>query len=173
MNVNNTTEPTLSLIAAVSENGVIGRAGRMPWHLPADLAHFKRMTMGKPIVMGRHTFEAIGRPLPGRRNVVVSRRADFAAAGVDVAPDLAAALELGADAHEIMVIGGGELYRAALPLAQRIYLTRVHANVEGDTRFPALSAGEWRETAREERPADKKNPWALSFVTLERTGAGR
>lgn len=167
------TGPHVALVAAVAENGVIGRGGRMPWHLPADLAHFKRLTMGKPIVMGRRTFEAIGRALPGRRSIVVSRRAGFAPAGVEVARDLAAALALAGDAGEVMVIGGGELYRAALPRAERIYLTRVHGAFEGDTRFPELAAGEWRECAREERAPDEKNRWALSFVTLERAEAGR
>lgn len=173
MTVSKTSGPTLSLVAAVAENGVIGRGGAMPWHLPADLAHFKRTTMGKPIVMGRHTFEAIGRPLPGRRNIVVSGRPGFAPEGVEVAPDLAAALALTGDAEEVMVIGGGTLYRAALPLARRIYLTRVHGEFEGDTRFPDLAPADWRESAREERRADDRNPWPLSFVTLERMDAGR
>jgi len=158
----------ISLIAAVTDNGVIGRGGGMPWHLPADLAHFKRTTQGKPIVMGRKTFEAIGRPLPGRRNIVVSRRSGFAPAGVETAGSLADALALAGDAEEVMVIGGGELYREALPLARRLYLTRIHAAIEGDTRFPELDPADWRETGREERPADERNDHALSFVTLER-----
>ncbi len=160
--------PDVSLIVAADENNVIGRGGAMPWHLPADLAHFKRITMGKPIVMGRRTFEAIGRALPGRRSIVVSRSADFAAPGVEHAASLEAALALAGDAEEVMVIGGGELYRAALPLAQRIYLTRVHAKIEGDTFFPELDDSMWKETARENRAADEKNAYALTFMTLER-----
>ncbi|MGH8224698.1 MAG: type 3 dihydrofolate reductase [Gammaproteobacteria bacterium] len=161
----------IALVAAVAENGVIGRGGEMPWHLPADLAHFKRITMGKPIVMGRRTFEAIGRALPGRRNIVVSRNADFKASGVERAANLEAALALADDAEEVMVIGGGELYRAALPFAQRIHLTRIQAKIEGDTFFPEFDASEWHETAREERTADEKNAYTLTFLTLERKQA--
>lgn len=158
----------IALVAAVAENGVIGREGTMPWHLPADLAHFKRITMGKPIVMGRRTFEAIGRALPGRRNIVVSRNADFKAPGIERAANLEAALALTGDVEEVMVIGGGELYRAALPLAHRIHLTRIQAKIEGDTSFPDFDTSEWHETAREERTADEKNAYALTFLTLER-----
>ncbi|MGH8271353.1 MAG: type 3 dihydrofolate reductase [Gammaproteobacteria bacterium] len=161
----------VALVAAVAENGVIGRGGVMPWHLPADLAHFKRITMGKPIVMGRRTFEAIGRALPGRRNIVVTRAAEFSAPGVERAASPEEALALAGDAAEVMVIGGAELYRAALPLARRIYLTRVHAEVAGDTFFPELDDREWRELAREKRAADEKNACALTFLTLERKQA--
>lgn len=160
--------PVLSLIVAASENGVIGRAGGMPWHLPADLGHFRRTTMGKPIIMGRRTFESIGRALPGRRNIVVSRRGAFARAGIEAAASLAGALALAGDAPEVMVTGGAALYRAALPGARRIYLTRVHANVEGDTYFPELAEDEWRELSRERRAPDEKNPCAVSFIVLER-----
>ncbi len=160
--------PTISLVVAAGENGAIGKDGTMPWHLPADLAHFKRITMGKPIVMGRRTFEAIGRALPGRRNIVVSRRRAFSVSGAETATSLEAALALAGDAPEVMVIGGGELYRAALPLAHRIYLTRVHATPGGDAFFPELSGAEWRETAREEYAADEANRHALSFLVLER-----
>lgn len=161
----------LSLIVAASENNVIGAAGGMPWHLPADLKHFKATTMGKPIVMGRRTFEAIGRALPGRRSIVVTRNASFSAPGVETAASLEAALELTGEAEEIMVTGGGELYRAALPLAQRIYLTRIHATVEGDTFFPELTPSDWHEVAHEDYAPDEKNAHTLSFITLERLPA--
>ncbi len=124
------------LVAAVAENGVIGQGGVMPWHLPADLAHFKRVTWGHPILMGRRTFEAIGRALPGRRNIVLTRDPDFSAPGIETASSLEQALERIGEAAQVMVIGGAELYRIALPLAQRIYLTRIHASPEGDTFFP-------------------------------------
>lgn len=159
----------VSLLVAAAENGVIGKDGAMPWHLPADLALFKRITMGKPIVMGRRTFEAIGRALPGRRNIVVTRNAEFEAPGAENAVSLEAALAIASDAEEVMVIGGGEVYRAALPLADRIYLTRIHARIEGDTFFPEPNAAEWREVSRESRAADEKNACALSFVILERS----
>ena len=169
--VNHAAVPELSLVAAVAENGVIGRGRAMPWHLPADLAHFKRVTLGKPIVMGRRTYEAIGRPLPGRRNIVVTRSPGFVGAGVESAAGLTEAIALTRDVEEIMVIGGGELYAAALPIACRIYLTRVHAAVAGDTHFPEFDPAEWEEVAREERAADEKNAFALTFLVLERRNA--
>jgi dihydrofolate reductase len=158
----------LSLIAAVAENRVIGRGGALPWHLPDELAHFKRSTLGKPVLMGRHTFVSIGRPLPGRANVVVSRTAGFAPAGVAVAPDLDAALALAAGAPEAVVIGGALLYREALPRADRIYLTRVHARPEGDAFFPELDPREWRESLVAEHPADARHAHAFSIHLLER-----
>ncbi len=158
------------LVAAVAENGMIGRNGAMPWRLPADLAHFKRVTMGHPIVMGRRTYEAIGRALPGRRNIVVTRNPRFSAPGVEAAASLERALALAGDAEQVMVIGGAELYRAALPLANRIHLTRVHARPEGDTRFPELDASEWREVSCRTRPTDPDNAFGLSFIELQRVG---
>lgn len=161
------------LVAAVAENGVIGSDGRMPWHLSADLAHFKRVTWGYPVLMGRRTFEAIGRALPGRRNVVLTRNTSFAPLGVETAANLDEALALAGDCRRVMVIGGAELYRAALPLARRIYLTRVHARPEGDTFFPVLDASEWRQVACTTHPADSTSPEALSFIELERARGGR
>ncbi|MDE2070335.1 MAG: dihydrofolate reductase [Gammaproteobacteria bacterium] len=158
----------LSLIVAIGENHEIGRHGRMPWHLPADLKRFKALTLGKPIIMGRKTFDAIGKPLPERRNIVVTRNSAFSAPGCEIAASLTDALVLAAGAREIMLIGGGELYREALPRAQRIYLTRVHARFEADTFFPMLDQTDWRETAREDHAADERNPFAYSFITLER-----
>ncbi len=160
--------PRVTLVVAATNDGVIGRDGGMPWHLPADLAHFKRVTMGHPIVMGRRTYASIGRALPGRLNVVVTRDRSFSAAGVTVAHSLDEALSACGDAAEAMVIGGGELYREALPRATRVHLTRIDAELDGDTRFPALDPAVWVETGRDERPPDERNAFPLSFVTLER-----
>lgn len=158
----------LSLIVAVGEHHEIGKNGKMPWHLPADLKHFKALTLGKPVIMGRKTFAAIAKPLPQRRNIVVTRQHDYHAAGCEVAHSLADALVLASGEPEIMVIGGAEIYREALPRAQRIYLTRVHARFEADTFFPAFDPDEWRETVREDHAADERNHFAYSFVTLVR-----
>ncbi len=157
----------LSLVVAAGENNEIGKSGRMPWHLPADLKHFKALTLGKPVIMGRKTFEAIGKPLPGRRNIVVSRRPGYNAPGCKVTPSFTDALVQAAGVAEIMVIGGGEIYREALPRAQRIYLTRVHAHFDADTFFPAIEPMSWREVSREDHPADVQNTHAYSFVMLE------
>lgn len=156
------------LVAAVAENGVIGQGGVMPWHLPADLAHFKRVTWGHPILMGRRTFEAIGRALPGRRNIVLTRDPDFSAPGIETAASLERALERIGEATQVMVIGGAELYRIALPLAQRIYLTRIHARPEGDTFFPDLVPAQWCQVECKTHPTDKFHPYALSFIELRR-----
>jgi dihydrofolate reductase len=158
----------LSLIVAVGENNEIGKAGQMPWHLPADLKHFKTLTLGKPVIMGRRTYEAIGKPLPGRRNIVVSRDPGYSASGCEVSPSFTDALVRAAGAAEIMVIGGGEIYREALPRAQRIYLTRVHGHFDADTFFPIIDPSEWRQIAHEEHEVDARNAWPCSFVTLER-----
>ncbi|MCG9098967.1 dihydrofolate reductase [Laribacter hongkongensis] len=141
-----TQYPPLALIAARARNGVIGLDNRMPWHLPEDLAYFKRVTLGKPVVMGRKTFESIGRPLPGRLNIVVTRNPDWQAAGVQVAHSLDAALALAAAAapEEIMLIGGAELYRQALPQADVLYLTEIDAEFAGDAFFPEVDLARWR-----------------------------
>lgn len=159
----------LALIAAVARNGLIGRGGELPWHIPADLQFFKAATMGKPMIMGRRTFESIGRALPGRTSIVVTRNAGFAAAGVEVADGLDRALELAAQtgADEVMVIGGGEIYAAALPRADRLYLTEVHIDAEGDVYFPGFDRTQWRELSRDDHAADGATP-AYSFVVLER-----
>jgi dihydrofolate reductase len=157
----------LTAVFAASENNVIGRDNAMPWHLPADLAHFKRVTMGKPILMGRRTYESIGRALPGRRNLVLSRR-EFSAPGVETVRSVDEALALVAGEPELVNIGGAEAFRLTLPRTGRIYLTRIHAVLEGDTYLPELPASQWREVACEERAADERNPYALSFITLER-----
>jgi dihydrofolate reductase len=158
----------LSLIAAMADNRVIGHENRLPWHLPADLQHFKAITLGKPVLMGRKTWESLGRPLPGRTNIVITRDAGYVAEGCVVAHSLEEAVRAAGEAAEIMVIGGAQLYRQALPLADTIYLTLVHAEFQGDTRFPDWQPKEWRETARIDHAADDRNPHAYSFITLER-----
>ncbi len=161
----------IAMIACMARDGVIGKDNRMPWHLPADLKHFKAVTLGKPVVMGRKTYESIGRPLPGRHNIVISRQADYAPDGVTVVADIEAALTAAGEVEEVMIIGGGQLYAAMLPRAQRLYLTRVALTVEGDTRFPRLDEEEWQELACEQRAADEANPYPMEFVTLARIGA--
>jgi dihydrofolate reductase len=157
----------ISLIVAVAENGVIGRDGDLPWRIPADLKFFKDTTTGHPIVMGRKTHQSIGRALPGRKNIVVTRDPDFVGDDIDVVGDLEAALAAAGDADEVMVIGGAQIYALALSRATRIYLTEVHIAADGDTRFPPLDDSGWQETAREDHPAEGDAP-AFSFVTLER-----
>ena len=167
---------TLAIIVACAENGVIGRNNALPWHLSEDLRYFKRVTLGKPIVMGRKTFESIGRPLPGRTNIVISRNPDFSADGVKVVSTLDAALELAESialidgAEELMVIGGAQIYAEALPSAERLYLTEVHAEVEGDAYLPEIDWSEWREVRRERHEAMEPNPYDYSFVVFERCG---
>lgn len=158
---------SLSLIVAVAKNGVIGRGGDLPWRIPADLGFFKQTTMGKPIVMGRKTWESIGRPLPGRTNIVITRDPHYEASGAAVVGDLEMALVAAGDAPEVMIIGGAQVYAKALPRATRVYLTEVHARPDGDTHLPEFSKAEWREIAREDHVAEGETP-AFSFVTLER-----
>jgi len=158
---------TVSLIAAVAANGVIGRNGGLPWRLKDDMAYFARMTMGKPVVMGRKTYESIPaafRPLKGRRNIVVTRDPAWQAGEVDVAGSLADALALAGDG-EVMVAGGGQVYAEALPLAHRLYLTEVHAAVEGDSVFPRINKNEWREVSRE---AHSEENWTYDWVVYAR-----
>ena len=158
----------ISIIVAVSANNVIGDEGGLPWELPEDLRRFKQVTMGKPMIMGRETYDSIGRALPGRKNIVLTRQDDFAAEGCEVVTSIDAALEAAGDAEEIMVIGGGEIYRQFLPTADRIYLTRVQGEVEGDTRFPELDMDEWDVVAVEEYPAVDDREFAFDIETLDR-----
>ena len=159
----------VSQIVAVGLKNEIGKDGKMPWHLPADLRHFKRNTLGKPVLMGRKTLEAIGRPLPERRNLVLTRDAGFRAPGCETVASLDAAMAAVAGVPELMVIGGGEIYRLAWPMADRIYLTRIQSGVEGaDTFFPKLELGQWREVSREEHRADEKNPFDYAFLVFDR-----
>ena len=160
--------PLVSLVVAAAAGDVIGVDNRLPWHLPQDLRRFRDITLGKPIVMGRRTHESIGRPLPGRRNIVLSRRPGYAAEGCEAADGLDAALVLAGDAEEVMVIGGAALYREALPLAGRIYLTRLHRPFAGDTRFPSLDNVDWRAVEREDFPAGGERELGYSYLTLER-----
>lgn len=161
----------ISCIAALTPDLVIGQNNALPWHLPADLRHFKTISLGKPIVMGRKTWESIGRPLPGRRNIVLSRDPGFAPAGCEVFRALQQVIDLAESASEpseIMVIGGAEVYRLLLPHSQRVYLTWVEAKIQGDAWFPALAWNAWREISREEHPADDKNLYPYTFSVLER-----
>ncbi len=160
--------PLVALLAAVADNGVIGRDDRLPWHLPDDLKRFKALTMGKPILMGRRTFDSIGKPLPGRTNLVLTRSLEWSTPGAVVVHSLDEAVARAGAAAELVVIGGAEVYRLTLPRARRIYLTRVHSRVEGDTLFPALDESEWREVAREEHPRDERHAYSMSFCVLER-----
>lgn len=158
----------LSLVVAMTQNRVIGRDNGLPWHLPDDLKFFKRITLGKPILMGRNTFESIGRPLPGRYNIVITHNPDYRAEGCTIVYSLEKALEAAKPAQEVMVIGGASLYRQSLPMADRIYLTLIQAKMPGDTWFPQLDYREWREKWREEHSADVKHHHAFSFILLER-----
>lgn len=160
--------PALVLVAAVADNGVIGRDNRLPWHLPADLAHFRRLTLDRPILMGRRTWESLPGPLARRRHLVLSRDPDFRAAGATVVPSLDAALAAAGSVAELMVIGGASLYAAALPLARRLQLTLVHAEIPGDVRFPPWDPADWRELARATHPVDDRHAFAMTFLTLER-----
>ncbi len=158
----------ISLIVAASINNVIGVQGQLPWRLSGDLKRFKALTMGKPIVMGRRTWESIGRALPGRQNIVVTRQTGFRADGCDVVASTDAAIDAAGDAEEVMIIGGGEIYRQFLPLADRIYLTRVKVELQGDADFPSLDEGEWTVAAEEDYDADASNEYAVSYLLLTR-----
>ncbi len=158
----------ISIIAALAENRVIGVNNTLPWRLPNDLKHFRRLTTGHAIVMGRKNYESIGKPLPERTNIIVTRNRDYRASGCLIAHSLDDALALAKGDPEIFVIGGAEIYREALPLADRLYLTQVHSAVEGDTFFPEINDNAWKETAREQHAADEKHAYAYSFVVLER-----
>lgn len=158
----------LTIVVAASANNVIGRRGSLPWRLPEDMQRFRRLTMGKPLLMGRRTHQSIGRPLPGRRNIVISRQPGLEIAGCDVAGTPDEALALVEDAAEVMVIGGGDIYRELLPRTNRIEMTRVHATIGGDTFFPELRPEDWRLISVEKHPANESRPIAFTFETLER-----
>lgn len=159
---------TISIIVAASANNVIGANGGLPWHLPEDLRRFKALTMGKPIIMGRLTFESIGRALPGRRNIVITTQSDYDAPGCDVVDNAANAVEVAGDVEEVMVIGGGQVYEQFLPETNRIYLTRVFADIEGDTFFPKLEPQNWQTVASEEFEGNDERQFGFSFETLQR-----
>ena len=157
-------KPIISLVAAMAKNRVIGKDNQMPWHLPADLKHFKEVTLSKPIIMGRKTYESIGRPLPGRRNIVISRNEDYQLEGCDTVTSIDAALELVSNEDEIMVIGGGFLYAQMIERAQKLYLTYIDLEVEGDTQFPEFEHLKLREVSRKQYQADEKNKYNLEFI---------
>ena len=169
----------LSMIVATADNNVIGKDNDMPWHLPADLSYFKKVTLGKPIIMGRKTYESIGRPLPGRRNIVISRDESYVpqgkgAEGVDMVTSIEQALALvdgsngEAAVDEIMVIGGGAIYKHCLPAANRLYITHIAAKIGGDTQFPDYADGQWKKVASEIRESDDNNQYTLDFCVYER-----
>ncbi len=163
--------PRLSLIAAMAENRIIGKDNRLPWHLPADLQHFKALTLGKPMIMGRKTWESLPGLLPERRHIVISRNPDYqaegaeGAEGAEVVPSIAAAIAAAGEVEEIMVVGGAQIYAQAISLADRLYLTRVHQSITGDASFPDIDPTRWTLTECEEHPADEKNPIPYSFLT--------
>jgi dihydrofolate reductase len=157
-----------SLVVAVARNGVIGRDNALPWRLPADLAHFKKVTMGRPVVMGRRTYESIGKPLPGRTNIVVTRNCAFQAPGCSVVSSLGEAWRAAGDADEVCVIGGTTLFEETLPMADVIHLTEVEADVEGDTYFPAFDRREWDAKELARHPADDRNAYPIRILELTR-----
>lgn len=159
----------ISMIAAMAENRVIGNKGDLPWDVPTDMKYFMRMTLGKPVIMGRKTFETLPGALPRRQNIVITRQEGYAPKGVDVAASLLEAIGMVRDPQEeIMISGGGEIYRLALPMAQRVYLTEIHVKAEGDATFPELDPHEWREVSREFHKAAPEDSADCSFVIYER-----
>ncbi|MFT5636774.1 MAG: dihydrofolate reductase [Cognaticolwellia sp.] len=158
----------LSMIVAHANDRVIGKNNDMPWHLPADLAYFKKTTLGKPIIMGRKTFQSIGRPLPGRKNIVISRDDTYQVEGVEVVNSVAAALALVIESEEVMVIGGGAIYQHCLAAAQRLYITHIDADIDGDTYFPEYDLAVWGKVASDIRPSDEKNQYQLDFSVYEK-----
>ncbi|WP_039984635.1 type 3 dihydrofolate reductase [Vibrio owensii] len=157
----------ISMIAAMADNRIIGKDNQMPWHLPADFAWFKRCTMGKPVVMGRKTHESIGRPLPGRLNIVISRDASLSIEGVTTVTSIEQALEVAGEVEEVMIIGGGAIYAACLPMANKLYVTHIEAEIDGDTQFPDWGS-EFKETYSEAYQADEKNAYNMRFTVLEK-----
>lgn len=164
----------LAMIVAQAQNRVIGRDNKLPWYLPGDLKYFKQATMGKPIIMGRKTYESIGKPLPGRLNIVISRDPTFSADGAKVVSSLSGAIELAESqamidgVDEAMIIGGAQIYALALPEVDRLYVTQVHADIEGDAYFPAFDSAEWTELGRDDFLAEGPNPYDYSFIVYQR-----
>ncbi|XQW84486.1 type 3 dihydrofolate reductase [Thalassotalea piscium] len=159
----------LSMIVAHADNRIIGKDNEMPWHLPADLAYFKKITLGKPVIMGRKTFESIGRPLPGRQNIVISRDPQYQADGVETVISVEQALKVAGEVEEVMVIGGGAIYQHCLPAADRLYITHIKGNIAGDTQFPEYDTDTiWKKVSSELRAADEKNSYDLDFCVYHR-----
>lgn len=162
--------PSISAIVAMSQNRVIGINNQLPWHLPADLKHFKEITTGHPIIMGRKTFESIGKPLPNRTNIIVTRKKDYVAAGCIVVSSIEAAIRVASiiDSSEIFIIGGAEIFMVSLSIINRLYLTIIHDEIKGDVYFPELDSQQWREINATKHSSDDKNNYNYSFITLER-----
>lgn len=165
-------EMQVAIVVARARNGVIGARNDLPWRLPADLKHFRKVTIGNPVIMGRRTWESIGKALPDRRNIVITRNPEFAAAGAETADSVEAALAMVAGIRDVMIIGGAAIYKESMRYVTRMYVTEVHADIEGDTYFPNFDITEWRETRREDHAADEANPYPYSFVTLEKAASG-
>jgi len=157
----------ISLIAAMTPDRVIGRNNQLPWHMPADLQHFKNLTSHKTILMGRKTYQSIGRPLPNRRNIIITRDTNFAAPGCEIFHSIDEALTALKDEAEVCIIGGSEIYLQTLARADFLYLTFIHATIDGDTYFPEWNKNEWQEISREEHSSDERNPYSYSFITLQ------
>jgi dihydrofolate reductase len=160
--------PRIELVVAATRRGVIGRDNRLPWHLPEDLKHFRRLTLGRPILMGRRTWDSIGRPLPGRQNLVLTRDPGFRPTGATAVHSLAEAAAAAGTAEALMVIGGADVFRLCLASARVLHLTEVDADLEGDVHFPEWRREDWRECARDARPADERHAFPYAFVTFER-----
>jgi dihydrofolate reductase len=158
----------LAIIVATDEQGLIGKDNDLPWKLSADLQYFRKVTMGKPIIMGRRTHESIGRPLPGRQNIIITSDKAYQAEGCTVINSMSQAIEACENAQEVMIMGGASLYQQWLPTADKIYLTQVHALLEGDTWFPDWNKAQWHEVSKEAHPADEKNEYPYSFIVYER-----
>ncbi|MDX5345802.1 MAG: dihydrofolate reductase [Hymenobacteraceae bacterium] len=159
----------IAIVVATAENNAIGKNNELLWHLPADLKHFKQLTTGHPIIMGRKTFESIGKPLPNRTSIIVTRQADYKQENCVVVQDVKSALEKAQELDEqVFIIGGGEIYKEMLPFTDTIYLTKVHDTFDADTFFPELNPDNWQETEREDFKPDEKNKYAYSFITLKR-----
>lgn len=165
---NTQTTPQITLIAAVADNRVIGSRGELPWHLPADLRRFKQITLNHPIIMGRDTYESVGRPLPERRNIVLTRNLNYTAEGVELARSIEDALHLVRDEPRIFIVGGAQIYTAFLPLAHALDITHIHASPEGDTFFPEINPDDWTVTSETHHPADPKHDFAFTIRTYAR-----
>ena len=163
------SDTRIRLVVAYAENRTIGKDNTLPWRLRGDLMHFKAVTMGHPIIMGRKTWESLGRPLPGRKNIVITRNPNYQAEGATVVPSIEAALQASAPAPEVCIIGGAQIYSQALPLAHAISATEVHASVDGDAHFPALDASQWQEQSR--LPQPEENGYRYDFVEYQRSPA--
>ncbi len=158
----------ISAICAMSENRVIGKNNKLPWHLPADLQHFKKITMGNPILMGRKTYESIGRPLPGRLNIILTHNTHYQAPGCVIVSSIEDALNAAKDYQELFIIGGATIYQELMPLTQRIYMTKISQYIEGDTFFPAIDPTQWQQVECIDQASDTKNPYQFSFVIFDR-----